>query len=302
MKIILFAVTLLSLSSARADEPLFGYVYTTDLQPQGKFEIEQWFTDREGQAHGYFHHLDMSTELEYGLLDNLQVSFYLNYMYAAESGNSVRGLTEGIEIPYNHNSSQPYNQARFDGVSMEAVYRLLSPYLDPVGLAFYIEPELGLFESGLEIRTIIQKNFFDDQLVLAANFWLEFDREQSSNLVSPGDNTIPDGSWSNNTYAEVDLGASYRFAPHWSGGLEFRNHNEYDGISLSSAVQDHTAFFLGPNIHYAAEHWFITLTLMRQLGAIAFTPDQKAQMSNGLLYGDEHTAWDGIRLKVGFPL
>jgi len=34
-------------AGARADEPLFGYTYTTDLLPPGKWEIEQWATDRE---------------------------------------------------------------------------------------------------------------------------------------------------------------------------------------------------------------------------------------------------------------
>jgi hypothetical protein len=287
---------------ARADEPLFGYVYTTDLQPKGKFEIEQWFTDREGQANGHFHHIDMSTELEYGVTDNFQIAFYVNYMYANESENSVRGLTEGIELPPSHDPSTPYSAARMDGFSIEAIYRLLSPYTDPVGLAFYIEPEVGFYESGVETRLILQKNFFDDQLVLAFNFWLDFDREESSNLVIPGiDDGPPDDTYSTATYAEFDLGASYRVASNWYVGLEFRNHNEFQGISLARTKQDHTAFFLGPNVHYANEHFFATLSVLRQLGAFAYTDEQKAEVQNGLLYGDEHTTWDGIRLKLGFP-
>jgi hypothetical protein len=296
-----FAASFLAPSLASADEPLFGYMYTTDLQPEGKFELEQWFTDREGQAYGHFHHLDMSTEVEYGVTDRLQIALYTNYMYANESGNSVRGLTEGIEIPFDHDPTQLYSQARFDGFSFEAIYRFLSPYIDPVGLAVYVEPEWGLYESGVETRAIFQKNFFDDQLVLVMNFWVEFDHEQSSNLETPDSTDVPDGSFSNNTYAEIDLGASYRIAPHWFLGLEFRNHNEYRGITLSHNDQDHTAFFLGPNVHYASEHWFATLSVLRQLHAIAYTDDQRAEMFNGLLYGDEHTTWDGIRLKVGFP-
>jgi len=61
-----------------------------------KLEVEQWITGREGQAFGHFHHIDMATEVEYGLEDNLQVSAYVNYMYADEAANSVRRLTEGI--------------------------------------------------------------------------------------------------------------------------------------------------------------------------------------------------------------
>jgi hypothetical protein len=286
---------------AHASEPLFGYIYTTDLLPKGKFELEQWFTDREGQVQGHFHHVDMSTEIEYGVNDNFQVAFYLNSMYANESANSVRGKTEGIEIPFDHNPDESYSQFRVDGVSMEFMYRFLSPYVDPIGLAVYAEPEFGAYSKGLELRAIVQKNLLDDLLVLDANIWVEFEREDSSNLVDPGSTDLPDGVPSNATYAEIDLGASYRFTKGWTFGLELRNHNEYAGLSLNRTDQDHTAFFFGPNIHYAAEHWFFTFSILRQLGAFAYTDDQKAQLAYGRLYGDEHTTWDGIRLKVGFP-
>jgi len=285
---------------AAADEPLFGYVYTTDLLPKGKWEVEQWITDREGQAYGHFHHIDMSTEVEYGLEDNLQISGYINYAYADAAGNSVRHLTEGIDIPYDHAPGLPYRAAQFKGFSFEAVYRVMSPYLDPVGLAFYIEPEFGPDESGLELRAIVQKNFLDDRLVLAGNFWVEFEREAGSNLVVPGSMDVPDGMKMEMTMAEFDLGASWRFAPNWSVGLEFRNHNEFTGWTLDHAHQEHAAFFLGPNIHYGGERWFFTLSALRQIGAVAFNADQEAEMKGGLLFGDEHTGWDGIRLKVGY--
>ena len=290
----------MSAGPACADEPLFGYVYTTDLLPKGKWEVEQWVTDREGQAFGHFHHIDMATEVEYGLEDNLQVSAYVNYMYADEAANSVRHPTEGIEIPYYHDPARAYRAARFDGFSFEVVYRIMSPYLDPVGLAFYIEPEFGPYDSGLELRAILQKNFLDDRLVLAGNFWVEFEREAGSNLVPPGSTDVPDGAKGTATMAEFDLGASYRFAPNWSFGLEFRNHNEFEGWTLSHGMQEHTAFFLGPNIHYGGERWFFTLSVLRQIGAIAFNDEQKSEMKGGLLFGDEHTRWDGIRLKVGY--
>ena len=163
------------------------------------------------------------------------------------------------------------------------------------------EPEFGPYSNGVEFRGIVQKNFFDDQLVVAGNIWVEFEKEVGSNLVVPGSTDVPDGSVANATYAEIDLGASYRFIANWSVGLEFRNHNEYQGFTLSQNAQDHTAFFLGPNIHYGAEKWFFTFAILRQLGTFVYTDDQKAEMYNGLLYGDEHTTWDGIRLKIGFP-
>lgn len=287
--------------AAQADEPLFGYVYTTDLLPKGKWEVEQWITDQEGQAHGHFHHIHFNTEVEYGLQDNLQIAAYLNTSYADAAFNSVRHLTEGMEIPYDHDPTRPYRAARFDGVSFEAIYRVMSPYIDPVGLAFYIEPEFGPRESGVEFRAIIQKNFLEDRLVLAANVWAEFEREAGSNLVVPGSNEVPTGKKSPATYGEFDLGISYRFIPNWSVGLEFRNHNEWEGWTLNHGDQDHSAFFLGPNIHYAAQRWFFTLSLLHQLPvAQTYTADQTAEVHDGYLYGDEHATWDGIRLKIGY--
>jgi hypothetical protein len=284
-----------------AGEPLFGYVYTTDTVPKGKWEVEQWITDRDGQAAGFFHHFDMRTEAEYGITDNFQLAVYANYFYAFESANSVRGKTEGLELPYNFDSSQTYNQGRWDGLSLEAEYRFLSPYIDPFGFAFYIEPAFSYRENGLEFRSIFQKNFFDDLLVLALNVWVEFDREQGSNLVEPGSDEVPDGAWNNATYMEYDLGGSYRFMSNWYAGLEGRIHNEYQGWTLSRNSQAHTAYFFGPNIHYGSEHWFFTISFLRQLGALPLTDEQQAQTVNGKLYGDEHTNWDGIRLKVGVP-
>lgn len=293
----------LAAAPAQADEPLFGYVYATGTQPKGTWEIEQRITDRDGQAHGHFHRINMATELEYGVTNNFQLSGYLHYSYADAANNSVRGLTEGIDIPYNHNPAKPYSGTSFDGVSVEAIYRVMSPYIDPFGLAFYVEPEFGSRESGVEFRAIVQKNFLDDRLVFAGNAWVEFVREAGSNLVVPGSTEIPTGKKDAATYGELDFGVSYRFMPRWSVGLEFRNHNEWGGWSLNHSDQDHTAFFIGPDIHYAAQHWWLTLAALHQLpSAQAYSPDQAAETHGGYLYGDEHTSWDGIRLKVGYTL
>jgi hypothetical protein len=102
---------------ALADEPLFGYAYTADLLPKGKWELEQWITDREGQAFGHYHNFKFRTEVEYGLTDNFQLSGYLNYSYLNAKNNSVVHLTEGLDIPFDHDSTKQYSAMRFDGIS-----------------------------------------------------------------------------------------------------------------------------------------------------------------------------------------
>src|SRR5688500_4983890 len=76
---------------ARADEPMFGYVNSTDLLRRGKWQVEQWVTAREGQANGRYHLLEGRSEVDYGLTDNVQVTAYLNYSYLDAHRNSVSG-------------------------------------------------------------------------------------------------------------------------------------------------------------------------------------------------------------------
>ncbi len=73
------------LLSARtyADEPLFGYTYTTDLLPKDKIEITQWGTWRAHKAVGEYDVLEGRTEVEYGFSDRLQVAGYINYEWRA---------------------------------------------------------------------------------------------------------------------------------------------------------------------------------------------------------------------------
>lgn len=291
----LFAAATMWAGSAQASEPVFGYLYTTDTVPKGKVEVEQWITDREGQAHGYYHGLYGRTEAEIGVTNNLQLAIYANYAHISARGNSVDRLTEGLDIAPDHDPTRRQSSWHSDGVSLEAVWRVSGPYTHPIGVAFLVEPTLGPRENGLELRTILQHNAKDDRLLFVANAWIEFDKEQGTNLGAIADESAPPSfEKTKATYLEGDLGVSYRFRPRLSVGLEFRNHNEFTGWTVFKE-QNHTAFFLGPNIHYGGEKWTATLSVLRQLGAIGFSDDQKQQIYHGRLYGNEHTTWDGIR-------
>ena len=61
------------------------------------------------------------------------------------------------------------NESKYVGVSLEGIYRVLSPYIHPIGLALYLEPTVGPGLRELESRLILQKNFLDDTLVIAVN-------------------------------------------------------------------------------------------------------------------------------------
>src|SRR5207249_2759262 len=92
-------------------------------------------------------------------------------------------------------------------------------------------------------------NFLQDQLVWAANFTAEPEWEIE------GDERKKELAF------EMTTGLSYRFAPGWFAGLEFRNHREFPNFGH----QEHQASFLGPNIHYGGRSWWSTLTILPQL-------------------------------------
>ena len=134
------AGTLLTGTVARAAETTFGYLYTTDTLPKGKVELEQWITDREGQAHGYYHGLYGRTEVEYGVTNNFQAALYANYAHISAHNNSVDHLTEGLDIEPDHDPLKRQSSWHSDGASLELTWRVASPYTHPIGVAFIIEP------------------------------------------------------------------------------------------------------------------------------------------------------------------
>jgi hypothetical protein len=240
----------------RADDSPFAYTYTTDSLPKGAWEYEQWNTLHSGKAAGTYQSFALDQEIEHGFTDNFQASFYLHssYLYTHDTPNPDDTST-------NLESQSSYD---INGVSVEMKYRLLSPYKDPIGLTLYLEPELGvrealtgedMIERALEAKLILQKNFFDDRLVLAANavFEPEWEREEDTR--------------SKELKNEYLLAAAYRFTPAWSAGLELDNRRLFADQDFSK--QEASAFFLGPAFHYSTKGWWASFTILPQ---IAGTP------------------------------
>ena len=80
-------------ATARADEPIFGFIYTTDVLPSGQTEVEQWATLREGRANGDFHLVQARSEISHGVTNNLQLSGYLDLARADVKHNGPDGTT-----------------------------------------------------------------------------------------------------------------------------------------------------------------------------------------------------------------
>lgn len=277
---------------AKADEPVFGYTYLTDTQPQGTWEFEQWGTWRTGKSRGDFNLLEYREEVEYGITNEFQIAGYVNGHYVDAFRDNVDGTTGGPFVPGDVDPSGRFSRLEVDSGSIEFLYRLLSPYKDPIGLALYLEPTIGPNISAIENKIIVQKNFLDDQLIWAANLITEPEWERE---VEPGEGPI----WNSSIEFELSMGLAYRFASNWFAGVQFRNHNEFQGISFSNP--EHSAFFLGPNIHYAKQGWWATLTILPQLPlARGYTEENREAIVGGRIFGDEHEKAE-VRLRFGIP-
>ena len=297
---VVLAVVLVSQSSAQADERLFGYVLTTDTMPQGRWEQQDSLTAALEKSSGDYQLYQSQNGLDYGVANNLQVAFYLNSHVVSADEDSIAGRTSGFFVPRNIAPGMPYTTARVDGVSLAAKYRLLSPYMNGFGLAFAIEPTLGPADTKMEYTLIGHKTFVDDTVTWATNFTLLQDWQHVTaspvNIYAPA---LPGGpaQWNWTSFVEFTTGLSVRFTENWFLGLEFRNSNEFDGTLLRQAGG--SAFFLGPNLHYGGEKFWVTLTILPQLPvAKAYSRDQQQVRAEGRIYGDEYEALEA-RLSLG---
>jgi hypothetical protein len=278
-----FGALLAFVAHAQAGDSPFGYLYTADTHPKGEFEFEQWMTVRKGKAQGDYALGQYRSELEYGMTDRFQASLYWNSYSVNAFANDAGGETAGPYVPENIDRASRYRRGlSHDGWSAEFIYRVLSPYSDPIGLALYLEPSVGKFKNELESKLILQKNFLDDRLVLGYNLTLapEWEKKTGDPAADPAS---PEFTARKEKVTELvhAFGVSYRFAPGWSAALEVRNHHEYAGHSLSSSNREFTAWNAGPTLHYASQSWWVTATWLPQLKAArCYTDDQCAETVN----------------------
>jgi hypothetical protein len=279
-----------------AGEGFFSRVYTTETEPQGHFELEQTIRNRSGRAFGTYNATDFSSEFEYGILDNFQVAAYFNYGYihavnSPDDNNPGAGDGPGLYDGFSRSG------LAFDSFALEFIYRVLSPVSDPIGLAFYVEPEWTFHDihngarmydsTDDEFRILFQKDFLGDQLILAYNVIAEWEYFR----YAAGDTQfLGEFDWNN------ELGLTYRFASNFYAGLEARNHNEIGNFYS----HDHSVFWVGPAFHYAQTNYWATLGILRQVYG-----DPTGVTSNGSYIGENlylhsHERWE-ITAKVGFP-
>lgn len=255
--LLVLGLAFLSSVRARADEPYFGFTYTTDLLPKGKWEIEQSSNTRFQKATGRFWLQENRTEVSYGVTDRFQLSLYQDYDSTSAYHNGPFGATTTPE-PFSYDSPGPddhYTNTAYIATDVEAIYRIFSPYTHHIGMAVYSENRAGRDFFETENRVLLQKNFRDDRLILVAN--VTYAPEYRNGR--PGPLTL------NETDINLDYGATYRFARNWSVGPELLNEREYAGYTFWKGDTINDGYFLGPSVHYGGKKFFATVTALEQM-------------------------------------
>ena len=278
-----------------AGENLFGYVTEADVLPKGALEGYVWMTHHEGKDSGTHYSADrMRMELEYGLSDQWHMAGYLNayrhnYSNFVEHGSAVRA-----------DGKAGYDSEGFKlgGVQLEFKRMFLSPAKDDFGLSIYIEPgyfwidpvtgeNIEAYE--LETKLIVQKYWWDGQLVWAGNLTAEI--ETSRNKT--------DGSKLFGFSPKATTGLSYRFADGWYAGIEAHLDQDIDwtkekGLPEVGPTVNHWDMWAGPTIHYGSKDWWATLTVFSQVSG---SPVDGAVNRN--LHLVDHEMRE-TRLKIGY--
>lgn len=224
--------------TATADERRFTYTYEPELLPKGGMEFEQWVTLRTQRTsggevkQGNYNLWEIREELEYGVTDNYSVSLYLNT--AAESYRD-----------YSKDPPQDTSSFDFKGISMENRLMVLNPATHAVGLTLYFEPRYSGDEAELEEKILLGQRHGDWKWALNLSHATE---------------------WSDNLHTvegevEVSVGVARDLNPHWSLGIEARDHNELPDYRM----WENTALYVGPVLSYRQERWWAALTVMPQV-------------------------------------
>ena len=230
---------------ARADEQLWAFARGAETLPKGKAEAYQFVTLRTGKNDGDYYGFDFDTELEYGFTDEIQASVSLVNHYFDVDG--VEDLRDSARY-------------RFGGVEGSVKGRLLSPFIDPIGLAIRAEggylakDDVGGFrqqEWFFAPEIDLQKNFRDDTVSWVLNGGAEFAWGKQPAEEYPRELSL-----------QAATGLAWRFAPNWFVGAEARVRAEYPLMDFDHF--EHVVLYTGPSLHYGTQRWWVTASWLYQ--------------------------------------
>lgn len=275
--------------TASAGENLWIYAKGTDTRPAGTYEFKIADTirlDKNAGDHYTFH--DIRPEIEYGVTNSLTVAieaiiFDHDYDVGAEGPGPMNEAGDG---------TGKFNDTQFAGYELSMKYNVLSPYKDSFGFSYGLSYEnrdkYRLDGSDIDQDSFVgtlffQKDFLDNTLVTVLNIKGEAERRKAGSVVE------------DEFAVEILAGISYRFAPQWFAGLEFRHQSDYlnpqdkaeagnyeegydehgyrqdlsktnfDLTDIRIGSQHQYGNYFGPTLHYAEQKWFVTTGILWQI-------------------------------------
>jgi hypothetical protein len=224
--LLLLLLLILPATVAIAGVRHFGYVYEAVTTAPGSLDIENWVTWSRTSNPQRVDGVDFRHELEFGITENFQASLYVaDWFYSADPQHS--GFT-------------------YSDSALELIYNLTNPVIDPIGLAMYEEIRAGDRVFELESKLIAQKNF--GPLILAYNVTLE---------------SVWEGTGWQSREGELQqaLGASYEISQRLSVGIEMLDEFVFPEWRDNERIRN---FFIGPNVCFRHQNWFVTVTGLAQ--------------------------------------
>lgn len=206
----LLVVALLGGTAAANPRPLpFSYPYETLLA--GKLEIEQYLDfvpvrvareNPDGTLEGVFSNRSvLQTEIEYGLTDHIEVSWYFVFQQGASA-----------DTPF----------LRFQGVKQRARMRFAEAGEWPVDVGIYLELAEFHDEIEFEEKILLSKRF--GRWSVVANLWVEqeyyFQVHESKFIYNP------------------TAGFTYEISPKLTVGLEYWSRGRFDDPDDDVQISD----------------------------------------------------------------
>lgn len=231
------------------------FVITDDAGPAGLGDLEVTLNWESSVAtnHGTAVSTAPALEFAYGATETLEIAASLDFGHEYMSGRYARKAGESR-----------LNDFNFTGISVGMKNMILDPESEgaPFGLslvggfswAFADASQNSARDITFELGLIFQKNFLNDDLVLAFTPTVAFTSVKGDPASGSTDSTFDSTEYS------LAAGASYALG----GGLRVGAEGVYTlAYDANGFVEDQ--FYAGPNVCYEAEKWWLTVTVAPRL-------------------------------------
>jgi len=176
------------------------------------------------------------------------------------------GITDRLQLgiyplDWSHHSDGGFE---YNGGAVELIYNLSNPVVDPVGISLYQEISVARQHFESESKLIAQKNF--GRWILDYNATLEAEWEDRHLEKQNGE-------------LQQALGASYEISPRLSVGIEFLHEFVFPDRRDDEKIRN---VFVGPNVSYRRQQWFVTATALAQATNTSDEPDLQLRTIFGI--------------------